>query len=202
MPKVTKKTTKLVSKMISAGVFTGVLVLIAGIYFIVSFDLPAYFCNGLLILILAVIIGVPATLIVNHNKEVERKYKGIQIADIDSMTGIDFEMYLKRILTNQGYTVNMTDISGDLGVDLVALGNGDKIAIQVKRYTNKVSRRAVSDAVAGMNYYGCNKAMVITNSYFSPGAVTLAKSTGCILIDRDLLTDWVNEFQISVSQNP
>lgn len=37
--------------------------------------------------------------------------------------------------------------------------------------------------------------MVITNNYFSPGAVELAKSTGCILIDRDMLANWVNEYQ-------
>ncbi len=173
--------------------------MIVGIYFIISFDLPTYFCNGLFILVLAIMIGLPTTLITNHNKEVERKYKGIQIADIDSMTGIEFELYLKRILTHQGFIVNTTDVSGDLGVDLVAVGNGDKIAIQAKRHTNKVSRRAVSDAVAGMNHYGCNKAMVITNSYFSPGAITLAKSTGCVLIDRDTLAEWVNESQTAES---
>ena len=95
----------------------------------------------------------------------------------------------------------MTNVIGDLGVDLVATGFGNKIAIQVKRYTNKVSRRAISDSVAGMNYYGCNEAMVVTNSYFSPGAITLAKSTGCILIDRDTLAKWINEFQNIESPN-
>jgi HJR/Mrr/RecB family endonuclease len=195
MPKVSKETSRLVSNMISAGVFTGVLVLFIGIYLIISLNLPAYFCSGLIILVLALVIGIPAILIFNHNKEVEKKYRGMQIANIDSMTGIEFEQYLKRILTNQGYNVNMTDASGDLGVDLVASGNGDKIAVQVKRYSTKVSRRAISDAVAGMYHYGCNKAMVITNNYFSPGAIALAESTDCILVDRDALAEWINEFQ-------
>jgi restriction system protein len=85
--------------------------------------------------------------------------------------------------------------SGDLGVDLVATRNNERIAIQAKRYSDLVSRQAVSDAVAGINYYRCNRAMVITNRYFSPGAITLAQSTGCILIDRDTLAKWINEFQ-------
>ena len=199
MTKVSKETTKLVSNMIATGAFTGALVFAVGIYLIISLDLPAYFCSGLIILVSVITIGISARLIRDHNKQVERKYRGIQIADIDSMTGIEFELYLKRILTNQGYIVNMTDTSGDLGVDLVASSNGDKIAIQVKRHTNKVSRRAVSDAVAGMHHYRCNKAMVVTNNYFSPGAITLAESTNCILIDRDTLSEWVNEFQTSVS---
>lgn len=186
--------------MISAGVYTGGFVFIIGIYLIISHNLPFYFCNGLMILVLALVIGIPTVLIFNHNKEVEKKYRGMQIANIDSMTGIEFEQYLKRILTNQGYSVSMTDVSGDLGVDLVASGNGNRIAIQAKRHSDKVSRRAISDAVAGMNHYGCNKAMVITNNYFSPGAIVLAKSTDCILIDRDTLAKWVNEFQNTDSQ--
>ena len=127
--------------------------------------------------------------------EQNRKFRAIQIANIDSMTGIDFERYLQKLLTTQGYSVSMTQASGDLGVDLVALRSGDKIAIQVKRYNTKVSRRAISDAVAGMQHYRCTKAMVITNNYFTPGAVTLARSTGCMLVDRDTLASWIVEFQ-------
>jgi len=89
----------------------------------------------------------------------------------------------------------MTKASGDFGVDIVASNNNDRFAIQVKRYTTKVSRRAISDAVAGMYHYGCNKAVVITNHYFTPGAVKLAQSTNCILIDRDALTKWIIEYQ-------
>ncbi|MBV8101041.1 MAG: restriction endonuclease, partial [Verrucomicrobia bacterium] len=85
--------------------------------------------------------------------------------------------------------------SGDLGVDLIASKGQDRIAIQVKRYGGTVSRRAISDAVAGMQHYRCNQAMVITNSRFTPGAITLAKSTQCSLIDRDELVKWIIRFQ-------
>ena len=124
-----------------------------------------------------------------------KRIRAVHIADIDSMTGIDFERYLQKLLTMQGYSVRTTPASGDLGVDLVASRNGDNIAIQVKRYNTKVSRRAISDAVAGMQHYRCNMAMVITNNYFSPGAVTLARSTGCLLADRDTLARWIVALQ-------
>jgi restriction system protein len=117
------------------------------------------------------------------------------------MTGIDFEWYLQKLLTSQGYNVRTTPASGDFGVDLVASRNCDNIAIQVKRYNTKVSRRAISDAVAGMQHYRCNKAMVITNNYFTPGAITLARSTGCMLADRDTLAGWIVEFQNTRDRN-
>jgi len=181
-----------------------IIVVCVAIYYIFSFGnwlnttvgLPSSFTfNFAMLASIALVIGTPVVLIVLYNKEVEKKYRGMKIANIDSMTGIEFEQYLKRVLTNQGYSVSTTSVSGDLGVDLVASGNNDKIAIQAKRYNNKVSRRAISDAVAGMYHYGCNKAMVITNNYFSPGAIELAQSTGCILIDRDILAQWVNSYQ-------
>lgn len=195
MPKVSKETSAFIRETIGAAIVFGVLVFCAGIYFEISYDLPTPFCYGTIILSLAIMIGMPTITFIKHNKEVEKKIRGIQIANIDSMTGVEFEQYLQNLLNNQGYSVHVTKASGDLGVDLIASRDGDKIAIQAKRYSTNVSRRAISDAVAGMYHYGCNKAMVITNSYFSPGAVTLAESTDCILINRDTLAKWIIEFQ-------
>jgi hypothetical protein len=124
-----------------------------------------------------------------------RQIKAVRFANIDTMSGVEFEHYLEKLLSLQGYSVKMTPSSGDLGVDLVASRNGEKIAIQAKCHKNKVSRHAVSDAVAAMSHYACNKAMVITNNYFQPGAKMLAASSGCILIDRDALADWIGELE-------
>jgi HJR/Mrr/RecB family endonuclease len=120
-----------------------------------------------------------------------QKLRAIQIANIDTMSGVEFEQYLQRLLGHRGYSVNMTQATGDLGVDLIASLGADKYAIQAKRSRSKISRRAVSDAVAGMQHYRCNRAMVITNSHFTRGAITLAQSTNCTLVDRDLLAQWI-----------
>ena len=132
-----------------------------------------------------------------QNAARKRRIKALELSHIDSMSGVQFEQYLQILLTARGFQVSMTPASGDLGVDLVASSGGNKFAIQVKRYSDKVSRLAISDAVAGSHHYGCNKAMVITNNYFTRGAVMLARSTGCILIDRDMLGEWVVEYQKS-----
>jgi len=115
------------------------------------------------------------------------------------MTGVQFERYLQDLLGSQGYRVSLTRASGDLGVDLIACRAQDRIAIQVKRHNANVSRRAISDAVAGMQHYRCNRAMVITNSHFTPGAIVLARSTSCTLVNRDRLAQWILQFQAGKS---
>ncbi len=156
---------------------------------------PDWLISGSLIFFLIIILAILAKFTLNYFAEKEKRVKAIQISNIDFMEGIEFEQYLKKLLSSRGYFVQMTRASGDLGVDLVAFRSDEKIAIQAKRYNKKVSRRAISDAVAGMNHYGCNKSMVITNNFFTPDAIKLAASTGCTLIDRDKLTKWIIEFQ-------
>lgn len=123
------------------------------------------------------------------------RLRALQLSNIDEMSGTAFEAYVSAVLSSRGYTVTATAATGDLGVDLIAELDGEATAIQVKRSARPVSRRAVSDAVAGMSHYGCSSAMVITNSLFTTGAATLAGSTACLLVDRDNLANWILEFQ-------
>lgn len=192
---------------------SGILAFCGGNFLVIVFSIWLYsdtnlrteYVFGLAILL---IVGLSTTVIVSavwifrsilfkHRREIERRHRTLQIAQIDDMAGVEFERYLKTLLSHRGYIVHLTKASGDLGVDLVASKGINKFAIQVKRHNNKVSRRAISDAVAAMNYYNCNKAVVITNNYFTPDAEKLALSTGCILIDRSALANWIFEFQNS-----
>jgi restriction system protein len=132
----------------------------------------------------------------------EKHFRALNISNVDSMTGTEFEKYLQQLLTGQGYQVQTTPGSGDLGVDLIAVRGNESVAVQVKRYGSKLSRRAVSDAVAGMRHYQCSKAMVITNNYFMPGAVSLATSNDCMLVDRNTLADWITAFSTSPLSSP
>jgi restriction system protein len=120
-----------------------------------------------------------------------RRARAIRLSEIDGMPGVEFEEYLAGLLTDRGYAVTSTPATGDLGVDLIATDEAGSTAIQVKRTAGTVSRRAVSDAVAGVAHYGCAGAMVITNGYFTKGAVELAASTKCVLVDRDELSSWI-----------
>ena len=121
----------------------------------------------------------------------QARVRAIRLTNVDSMDGLQFEHYLGHLMTLIGYEARVTQGSGDLGVDVVAVRNDISYAVQAKRQSRAVSRRAVSDAVAGKIHYGCQFAMVVTNNRFSKGAIQLAQSTGCILVDREILTDWI-----------
>jgi restriction system protein len=149
---------------------------------------------GTVLVILAIagaVIGIP----IYMNSQQEHRERALTIADIDNMTGIDFERYVAKLLQSRGFQTELTATSGDLGVDIIAQGNGVRYAVQVKRQVNGVSRTAVSDAVGAMQHYRCQAAMVVTNSYFTSGAVQLAASSGCQLVNRDVLAQWVVDYQ-------
>ncbi|GAA8726649.1 restriction endonuclease [Helicobacter pylori] len=107
---------------------------------------------------------------------------------IDAMNGFEFEEYAKIFFTSKGFEVSITQKSGDYGADLIAEKDGIKWAVQAKRYSHKVSPKAIQEVVSSKAYYACEKACVITNSYFTQAAQKLAQANGVILIDRD---EWV-----------
>lgn len=147
--------------------------------------------TGCLVVGLCIVVAMTA-----YRQVQKEKLKAIHLAEIDKMTGVQFEYYLSRLLSYQGYKVNWIGGAGDLGVDLIMEKEGVKYAVQVKkRVGNSITRSAVSDAVAGVRHYGCHRAAVITNSYFQPGAEALAASNDCLLIDRDILSEWIEAYR-------
>ena len=86
-------------------------------------------------------------------------YKGLPSEFYDNMTGLEFEKYIENLLSRKGYKVFRTKDSGDQGVDTVAEDSyNKKIAIQTKKYKNKVGNSAVQEVVAGKRYYQCAEA--------------------------------------------
>ena len=125
------------------------------------------------------------------------RYRRLKIHHIDAMQGHEFEHYIAALLEHRGFKTRVTRASGDLGVDIIAQRKRIRYAIQCKRYSKNIPRHAVSDVVAGKYHYHCTHAMVITNRYFTQGAITLAQSTQCELVDRDTLIQWILAFHNS-----
>ena len=109
------------------------------------------------------------------------------------MKGEDFEDCMKDIYERLGYSVKGTQKTGDQGEDLILSKDGEKIAVQVKRYSNKVSNKAIQEVVAAKGFYRCSKGIVVTNNYFTASAKTLAKSNDVDLVDRDELKNLIKE---------
>ena len=109
--------------------------------------------------------------------------------EVDQMTGVQFEEFCAALLEKHGYKVSFTKASGDQGVDLIAVKNGVKYAIQCKRYDNKVGNAPVQQVYAGTKIYGCSVPIVMTNSFFTSGAKRAASVTGVQLWDRNVIID-------------
>jgi restriction system protein len=119
-----------------------------------------------------------------------QRYKSglpIDIREIDKMDGLEFEQFLKPVFERQGYLAEVTQGSGDYGADLI-LRKGTKVyVVQAKRYSSNIGVSAVQQVVAAVNVYNANGAIVVTNQYFTPAAVELAKVNRVRLINRDEL---------------
>lgn len=114
------------------------------------------------------------------------------IYQVDNMTGLEFEKYVAQQLKSQGYKhVRLTE-KYDLGVDIIAEKDGIRWGIQVKLYSGLVKADAVRQVVTALKSYNCDRAMVVTNSSFSQTAKELAGSNDCVLLDRDILNNWLD----------
>lgn len=121
-----------------------------------------------------------------------RRLHNPTLAVIDNMTGLEFEKYVARLLVTQGYkNVRLTE-TYDMGIDIVAEKDGIRWGVQTKRYSGLVKAEAVRQAVTALNHYGCDRAMVITNSVFSGTATKLASSNRCVLVGRNQLIGWIS----------
>lgn len=110
------------------------------------------------------------------------------VSNTDTMTGVEFELFLKSLFEKMGYKVETTVASGDFGVDLI-LTKGRKIIVQAKRYKGKISVSAIQEVCAAKQHYQIFNACVVTNSYFTKPAIELADTNGIVLIDRDILSN-------------
>jgi restriction system protein len=115
----------------------------------------------------------------------ERRLARSGITQIDAMDGITFERCLAHLFTGLGYRVERTRARGDYGADLVLEKDGARTVVQAKRWTKNVGVKAIQEAVSAKPMYRCDRAMVVTNRYFTEQAKLLAEANGVELWNRD-----------------
>lgn len=123
----------------------------------------------------------------------ESKEKKLTLKGFEELSGYQFEKYMKELFENLGYTVMQTSLSGDQGADLIMLKNDEKIAVQIKKYSGKVTNKAIQEIVAAKNHYNTDKAMVVTSSSFTNSAIQLAISNKVDLWDGSKLKNLISE---------
>lgn len=123
--------------------------------------------------------------------------KGLPTSDIsvvDKMDGRQFEFFCADLLRKSGFiNVEVTRSSGDQGVDIVAMKDSIRYAIQCKCYSKDLGNTPIQEVNAGKVYYKCHVGVVLTNRHFTAGAKELAEATGVLLWDRDDLIQMIKE---------
>jgi restriction system protein len=147
-----------------------------------------------------------------YRRLVPRKCPEINLSleEIDKMgttSGKWFEEYIAEVYRTMGHkahtTTEMRQLGtlpksimkqrgcGDQGVDVVVDSNertgNRRIIVQCKHYSQNVGNSAVQEIVGAMKMYKGDKAVVITNQYFTESAINLAKENDVTLIDRSNL---------------
>ena len=115
---------------------------------------------------------------------------------VDQLEGLEFEKWCADLLNFNGFDqVQITPGSGDQGVDLVAVKDGIRYAVQCKRYSSNLGNTPVQEVYAGKAMYNCQVGVVMTNQHFTGSAKELAKSTGVLLWDREKIAEMVSNIR-------
>ncbi len=133
--------------------------------------------------------AVPMLFKIVRQKKATAKLAELGIESIDQLGGRDFERLLTCVFREQGAKVVLTPYVGDGGADLVIEKGGVRTVVQAKRCKSSVGVHAVQEVVASKPRYRAERAMVVTNSYYTKAAIRLAKENGVELWGRDQLIE-------------
>jgi hypothetical protein len=101
------------------------------------------------------------------------------------LDGIEFEHWTANEISRQGWGVQVSQASGDQGVDVLARREGCSVAIQCKRYTQPIGNKAVQEVFAAKQFCSADHACVVGTGGFTRSARELAAATGVILIEAE-----------------
>lgn len=170
------------------------------VYGLVVFGILSYFFGDKSVLIKVIFGGFLFLLLGSIVFQFYKKYKTnnfylkSRIQEIDKMSGIEFEKFLKVHFEKQGYYVKLTPASNDYGADLILKKDNIVTVVQAKRHKGKIGNNAIQEIVGAKGYYNATQGMVITNSFYTSNAIALASANNIKLWNRNNL---VKEFQIN-----
>lgn len=134
-----------------------------------------------------------------HNYSYRKRH--VVMDEVDQMSSEEFTELLVHLLKHQGYRVNMTPRQEEFGADLTLRKGNDVIVVQAKRQSSKVGVWSINEVVSSTGYYRANKKWIITNSYFTNGAIKQAQQHGVILHNREYLLKLLKEYNNPGTRN-
>lgn len=122
----------------------------------------------------------------------------MELSDINNMSGRQFEELIYTIFIKMGFRANITQLTGDGGIDIEAYYDGPvfsgKYSVQCKRWKNVVGEPIIRDFYGAVVSANSLKGIIITSSSFSRQAYEFARGKNLELIDHDVLMKLINSF--------
>ena len=132
-----------------------------------------------------------------ENRTNDMVQESVTIYDIDRLTGVEFEKFMEELLGANGYLdAQVTGKAGDQGGDILAYKDDEKLIFQAKNYAlnHKITNSAVQEVLGAIAYYGADKGIVVTNSFFTSSAKELADVNNISLWDRRVVSQMLEVY--------
>ena len=113
----------------------------------------------------------------------------------ESLSGKEFERFIKWLLEELGYQVHPEKRAADSSVDFIVSRDAEKIEIQaIKCPKNSlVPNSRVLKVQQTKSIHGCQRAIILTTAYFSSEALSDAQKLNIELWDRDILDAMITQ---------
>lgn len=171
----------------SAGGVIGAAVALAGALAIGFGGDAIWIIIGILLIGAGIIIAV-GNFGAKEKDKSKHSYIITSTANVDRLEGHEFEYFCAELLKRCGFEeVKVTRGSGDQGVDILAVKEDIRYAIQCKNYSTPLGNKPIQEVYAGKTFYKCHVGVVMTNTTFTKSACELADSVGIILWDKERL---------------
>ena len=110
-----------------------------------------------------------------------------------NMSALEFEEFVADLFRKNGYAVEITQGSGDHGIDLLMRKDNRIIAVQCKRWDAPVGEPVIRDFLGSLMGVGAKFGYVIAASTFTSKAFSFAQNKPIKLIDLDALVNMVTQ---------
>lgn len=133
--------------------------------------------------------------------ESSRAPRYMDLADLELVSGHEFEHVLAAVLERIEGEATVTEGSGDQGIDVVWFKEDETIGIQAKAYNldNPVGNSAVQEVYTGSavrEQFEIDTSAVVTTSRYTEAAREAADSSDVRLYGRSDLDGWLSEAEL------
>lgn len=134
-----------------------------------------------------------ALLIIKTQKQ--RQARRLAAMQFQQLSPIEFERAVAELFRHKGYEANVTPPSNDRGIDILLKKEGNRFAVQCKRYQEAIGPAYIREFVGALEGAGLTHGYFVTTSRFSSGAKQAAQNSRyqVELVNGAMLGQWHQE---------